>query len=195
VPDEDDLPGRLRRLADRLRATDAGAAAELDEVADLQRLGLDRVVEMIRAWRGEIFLEAMARDDTIVRLLGLRRLGAHGETALDARLVSKYLADISRHTQLTRDEERELAGRIRADAAGQAADAQRRLIQANLHLVVTIARTYEGKGLGMLDLIQEGNLGLMRAVEAFDPAKGYRFSTFATWWIRQAIVAAIARRR
>jgi len=75
APPEDDLPGRLHRLAARLRSTDPEAASELDEVADQQRVGLDRVVEMVRAWRGEIFLEAVARDATAVRLLGARRLG------------------------------------------------------------------------------------------------------------------------
>lgn len=192
---DDDLAGRLHRLADRLRDTDPTAAAELDEVADLQRLGLDRIVEMINAWRGEIFLEAMARDDTVVRLLGLQRLGARGDDALKARLLTKYVADIARYPRLTRAEETELGSRMRADVAEEAAGARRRLVQAHLELVVTIARKYEVSGMSLLDLVQEGNLGLLRAAEAYDPSKGYRFSTFATWWIRHAILTAIARRR
>ncbi len=102
--------------------------------------------------------------------------------------VKVYLKDIGRVPLLTNEEEIELAERI---AAGDAA-AKKRLSEANLRLVVSIAKRYVGRGMQFLDLIQEGNLGLIKAVEKFDHSKGFKFSTYATWWIRQAITRAIA---
>jgi RNA polymerase primary sigma factor len=135
------------------------------------------------------------------------------EPTLDS--VQHYLQEIGRVSLLSAAEEVELAERmerghaaarrlasseelspqlhaaLRADVvSGQ--DARRHLIQANLRLVVSIAKKYVGRGLSLLDLIQEGNIGLMRAVEKFDYHKGNRFSTYATWWIRQAVTRAIA---
>jgi len=135
------------------------------------------------------------------------------EPALDS--VQHYLQEIGRVSLLSAAEEVELAERmergkaatvrlasaevlsaqlrtaLRADVfSGQ--DARRHLIQANLRLVVSIAKKYVGRGLALLDLIQEGNIGLMRAVEKFDYHKGNRFSTYATWWIRQAVTRSIA---
>jgi RNA polymerase primary sigma factor len=102
--------------------------------------------------------------------------------------VRLYLKEIGKVPLLTAEQEVSLAKRIeRHDMA-----AKRALIEANLRLVVSIAKRYVGRGLSFLDLIQEGNLGLMRAVEKFDYRKGYKFSTYATWWIRQAITRAIA---
>jgi RNA polymerase primary sigma factor len=102
--------------------------------------------------------------------------------------VKMYLQEIGRVSLLSREQEIELASRV---VAGEKW-ARDQLIVANLRLVVSIAKRYMGRGLSFLDLIQEGNLGLMRAVEKFDHTKGYKFSTYATWWIRQAITRAIA---
>ena len=102
--------------------------------------------------------------------------------------VRMYLKEIGRVPLLTADQEIELANRIEAGDE----DAKRQLVEANLRLVVSIAKRYVGRGMLFLDLIQEGNLGLMKAVEKFDYRKGFKFSTYATWWIRQAITRAIA---
>src|SRR5215207_663607 len=135
------------------------------------------------------------------------------ESTID--LTRRYLAELGSYPLLTAEDETRLA---RAIALGRAAearldrgdvidrrdreqlrsavraadDARRRFIQSNLRLVVSIAKRYQGTGLSLLDLIQEGNLGLMRAVEKFDHRKGFKFSTYATWWIRQAIGRGIA---
>ena len=105
--------------------------------------------------------------------------------------VRMYLREIGRIQLLTAEEEIELARKIiKGGQAGQIA--KRKLVQANLRLVVSIAKKYVGRGMLFLDLIQEGNLGLIRAAEKFDHERGYKFSTYATWWIRQAITRAIA---
>jgi RNA polymerase primary sigma factor len=102
--------------------------------------------------------------------------------------IQMYLREIGKVALLTGNEEIELAKRIgKGDVA-----ARKRLTEANLRLVVSIAKKYMGRNLGLLDLIQEGNLGLFRAVDKFDWRKGYKFSTYATWWIRQAITRALA---
>ena len=102
--------------------------------------------------------------------------------------VRMYLKEIGKVPLLSADEEMELAKRIEEGDE----KAKKRLSEANLRLVVSIAKRYVGRGMQFLDLIQEGNLGLMKAVEKFDFRKGYKFSTYATWWIRQAITRAIA---
>ncbi len=115
-----------------------------------------------------------------------------GESGSEALIVDDpvkvYLKEIGRVPLLSPDEEVELARRImEGDEA-----AKQRLSEANLRLVVSIAKRYVGRGMSFLDLIQEGNLGLIKAVEKFDYTKGFKFSTYATWWIRQAITRAIA---
>ncbi len=105
--------------------------------------------------------------------------------------VRMYLREIGRIKLLTADEEIDLARKI-IQGGNVGAIAKRKLVQANLRLVVSIAKKYVGRGMLFLDLIQEGNLGLIRAAEKFDHERGYKFSTYATWWIRQAITRAIA---
>ncbi len=147
-------------------------------------------------------------------------LAAEGEVGISTDLVRAYLKEIGKVPLLTAELEVELAQRIEAGLfaaekirqsdAGEAAKlsaalrrdldwlvedggkAKRHLLEANLRLVVSIAKRYLGRGMLFLDLIQEGNLGLIRAVEKFDYTKGYKFSTYATWWIRQAITRAMA---
>lgn len=102
--------------------------------------------------------------------------------------VRLYLKEIGQVPLLTTDREKQLAERMMTGDQ----DAKTELVEANLRLVVSIAKRYVGRGLFFLDLIQEGNLGLMKAVDKFDYTKGYKFSTYATWWIRQAITRAIA---
>ena len=102
--------------------------------------------------------------------------------------VRLYLREIGKIPLLNAEEELELAHRV---IAGDKR-AKDKMAEANMRLVVSIAKRYSGRGLDFLDLIQEGNTGLLRAVEKFDPDKGFKFSTYATWWIRQAITRAIA---
>ena len=105
--------------------------------------------------------------------------------------VKVYLKEIGRVPLLSPEEEIELALKIQAGGP-DGEKAKQRLSEANLRLVVSIAKRYVGRGMQFLDLIQEGNLGLIKAVEKFDHTKGFKFSTYATWWIRQAITRAIA---
>ena len=102
--------------------------------------------------------------------------------------IQMYLKEIGKVPLLTPDEEKEVATKV----AEGSLEATKKLVEANLRLVVSIAKKYVGRGLTFLDLIEEGNLGLIKAVEKFDVTKGYKFSTYATWWIRQAITRAIA---
>lgn len=102
--------------------------------------------------------------------------------------IKQYLAEVGRYALLTAEQEMELAQRIADGDVG----AQQRLVEANLRLVVSFAKRYTTHSIALLDLIQEGNLGLIRAAQKFDPQRGFRFSTYATWWIRQAMSRAVA---
>jgi RNA polymerase primary sigma factor len=115
-----------------------------------------------------------------------RRLNLRTETSTDS--LQLFLKDVGRVPLLTARQEVELAKRIELGDM----EAKRMMVEANLRLVVSIAKNYRNQGLGFLDLIQEGTLGLVRAAEKFDYRKGFKFSTYATWWIRQAVARAIA---
>ncbi|GAI16840.1 unnamed protein product, partial [marine sediment metagenome] len=106
--------------------------------------------------------------------------------------VSMYLGEIARFPLLNAEEEKLLGRQIKHGSKSEAQEARRRLIEANLRLVVSIAKNYISRGLSLMDLIQEGNIGLIRTVDKFDYQRGYKFSNYATWWIRQGITRAIA---
>ena len=137
-----------------------------------------------------IHVEDEAAEVPLLNEAGIGRLESElsGEGVAIDDPVKAYLREIGSVPLLSAGEENALA------AAAQQGDpeARRRLSEANLRLVVSVAKRYVGRGLPFLDLIQEGNLGLMKAAEKFEPARGFRFSTYATWWIRQAITRAIA---
>ena len=119
-------------------------------------------------------------------------LEATGYDEVSDDSVKLYLREIGKIPLLSQEEEYELAQKIIHGSAKEKKRAKDKMAESNMRLVVSIAKRYSGRGLDFLDLIQEGNTGLLRAVEKFDPDKGFKFSTYATWWIRQAITRAIA---
>ena len=151
-----------------------------DKLASLNAEEIDEVMERLKA-------EGIKVIDTIVASNDLELEKLMNQANVDDP-VKMYLKDIGKVPLLTQEEEIELAKRM---AAGDE-EAKRRLSEANLRLVVSIAKRYVGRGLLFLDLIQEGNFGLMKAVEKFDYTKGFKFSTYSTWWIKQSITRAIA---
>lgn len=170
---------------------------QIDDVYDaLEQIGIDLVQEPGGNTEAEAAPDSPVKDkdadDT-----GNGEIGSDDEAEAELSLlegvsvddpVRMYLKEIGRVPLLTAEEEVDLAQRIEAGDE----EARRKLAEANLRLVVSIAKRYVGRGMLFLDLIQEGNLGLLKAVEKFDYRKGYKFSTYATWWIRQAITRAIA---
>jgi RNA polymerase primary sigma factor len=128
-------------------------------------------------------------DEPLSTLLEAEDVDQRAETRDTSRAnLAVYLHEISRIPLLTHEQEVELAEKVRAGDES----AKERLVEANLRLVVQIARRYINRGLPLPDLIEEGNIGLLRAVEKFEPGRGTRFSTYATWWIRQAVARALA---
>jgi RNA polymerase primary sigma factor len=122
------------------------------------------------------------------------RTADHARAALLADLTGDYLCQIERLPAMGPNEEKSLGSCIKHGSRDEAQKARGRLIAANLRLVVDIAINYVGQGLTLMDLIHEGNIGLMRAANKFDYCRGYKFGTFASWWIRERIRRAIARR-
>ena len=160
---------------DVIQMTDDSSIDDIDDIDDI-----DEVAEM-----DMIASEEYANSQEDIENIDLDAL-AEGVSIEDP--VRMYLKEIGKVPLLTAEEEIELAKRMEQGDE----EAKKRLAEANLRLVVSIAKRYVGRGLLFLDLIQEGNLGLIKAVEKFDYNKGYKFSTYATWWIRQAITRAIA---
>lgn len=145
-----------------------------------------RVTEDTEEWSAEAF--GPGEEELVVEEDDIEPIAAVKEDSFTEDSVRLYLREIGRVKMIKPDEEIELARRI---AKGDE-HAKKKLIQANLRLVISIAKKYVNRGLPFQDLIQEGNLGLIRAAEKFDHTKGFKFSTYATWWIRQAISRGLA---
>ncbi|MEQ9092859.1 MAG: sigma-70 family RNA polymerase sigma factor, partial [Miltoncostaeaceae bacterium] len=168
--------GRLAGGLTLARIAESAERAELDEEQQEALLGV----------LTELGIEVMADGDAPPGAQPLLDLSVRPQDAGDP--IRMYLREIGRVPLLSAAEEVSLAQRIERNDMG----AKAQLIEANLRLVVSIAKRFVGRGMPLLDMVQEGNLGLIRAVEKFDFRRGYKFSTYATWWIRQAITRAIA---
>ncbi len=195
---------RILELIEKGKSTGKLSAKEVGDVLEELNLDngqMDRFYEQLEKFSIELTGEAVlvALDDLAPDNLELETIEeiteediANTEAMVDTFStddpVRMYLKEIGKIPLLTPEEEMKLA----MEMAEGSEDAKRRMAEANLRLVVSIAKRYVGRGLLFLDLIQEGNLGLIKAVEKFDYTKGYKFSTYATWWIRQAITRAIA---
>jgi RNA polymerase primary sigma factor len=166
------------QLAEELKGLDIDS----DTLDELYNTLMDAEIEIVSEDGGDDASGEEITEDVKVEDLTLSK---------DVKIndpVRMYLKEIGRINLLTSDEEFEYAKR--AEEGDE--EAKKMLAESNLRLVVSIAKRYVGRGMLFLDLIQEGNIGLMKAVDKFDPTKGYKFSTYATWWIRQAITRAIA---
>ena len=165
---------QLEKLYDLLEASGVDISAIMEMTPDLEEL------------KDEEEVEALETGEDMEQML-------QGEGLALEDHVRMYLKEIGKVPLLSGEEELALAQQmIEGETEAQREEAKQKLVEANLRLVVSIAKRYVGRGMFFLDLIQEGNLGLMKAVEKFDYNKGFKFSTYATWWIRQAITRAIA---
>ncbi|MCL2827737.1 MAG: RNA polymerase sigma factor RpoD [Oscillospiraceae bacterium] len=195
---------KLRELIEKGKKTGKLSSKEMMDVLEEISLGPDQLDKFYDTLEnlgiettGEDYLVAL-EDEASPDVEEIKELELAEEEIVDPETlvdtfstddpVRMYLKEIGKVALLTADEEIELATRM---SEGDE-DARKRMAEANLRLVVSIAKRYVGRGMQFLDLIQEGNLGLIKAVEKFDYTKGYKFSTYATWWIRQAITRAIA---
>jgi len=195
---------KLRELIEKGKKTGKLSSKEMMDVLEEISLGPDQLDKFYDTLEnlgiettGEDYLVAL-EDEASPDVEEIKELELSEEEIVDPETlvdtfstddpVRMYLKEIGKVALLTADEEIELATRM---SEGDE-EARKRMAEANLRLVVSIAKRYVGRGMQFLDLIQEGNLGLIKAVEKFDYTKGYKFSTYATWWIRQAITRAIA---
>ena len=173
----------LQQLLEAAEATSSIKSVELVEILEAHAFDPVEVEGIIRELEARGF--EVGEDD---RETAAALLAASVETTTDS--LGLFLREAGRHPLLTAGQEVGLAKRVERGDEG----AKQRMVQSNLRLVVSIAKRYRHQGLPFLDLIQEGTLGLIRAVEKFDWRRGYKFSTYATWWIRQAVDRAVAEK-
>ncbi|MGI6129088.1 MAG: RNA polymerase sigma factor RpoD [bacterium] len=194
MPKNDDLPN-IEGLTELMKKGKKSGTVSYTEIMDtLQNVELDpEQIDRVYGVLAEAGIEVIDDDGNVEPLVEEEEESEEADLSVPEGVaiddpVRMYLKEIGRVPLLTAEEEVDLAERIEAGDM----EARRRLAEANLRLVVSIAKRYVGRGMLFLDLIQEGNLGLLKAVEKFDYRKGFKFSTYATWWIRQAITRAIA---
>ncbi len=194
----DDTAERVKKLLESGRANGYVLYDELDELLTSVSSGaadLDHILLALAANGTSLREEPEPEHD---------KQHDHDDDSLDDNMLQElsdnssddalkmYLREILTTTHLTHEQETELAKRIGA-GGGDRETAEKELIEANLRLVVRTARSFRGRGLGMLDLLQEGNIGLMKATQNFNSPRSYRFSTYAIWWIRRAIRVSLSR--
>ncbi len=189
-----DVLAFISKVKKRGSVTPAEIMEALEKI-DIDAETMDKIYDILEAMGVEIVdsylelenLDEMEEVETLETAEEMENAVASEGVIIEDH-VRMYLKEIGKVPLLSMEKEKELSERMLAGDE----DAKSQLVEANLRLVVSIAKRYMGRGMYFLDLIQEGNLGLMKAVEKFDYTKGYKFSTYATWWIRQAITRAIA---
>jgi RNA polymerase primary sigma factor len=170
-----------------VRQDDFAEVAEHEGLSDAE---VDTIEEALSAADVEVVADAEEERQHEEDQARAEELDALDTAPADTDLTTAYLREIARVPLLSREQEVALAKRVEAGDE----EAMRQFVLANLRLVVSVAKKYRGRGLSFLDLIQEGNMGLMQAVQKFDWRRGHRFSTYAVWWIRQAITRALANK-
>ncbi|NLM79221.1 MAG: sigma-70 family RNA polymerase sigma factor, partial [Ruminococcaceae bacterium] len=177
-----ELVNNAKANSNKISYKDVMSAIEASDI-DLEQA--EKILDRLEAMGIEVVPDNVVEDESPAEndadINGIEGIGVDDP-------VRMYLKEIGKVPLLTADEEKELAQQMLEGSE----EAKHQLCEANLRLVVSIAKRYVGRGMQFLDLIQEGNLGLIKAVDKFDYTKGFKFSTYATWWIRQAITRAIA---